>query len=538
MTIADEEFIVIVEAAAGPDDFSRAKKRRASSVARNVRTLRGVRKPLPGHSRVHLPPWADDLREMLTGLNELEFSSRRTSLLQKVCEVGSQYGLIKLERTVSPELLSLLCPKAKRRIKGDLSRILAQATRPCFVLELNAFRCAFEAVYSEKGAATTELIEREFLAKTPHDRVVSVFKNFPVLARLWSQLISQWCDQIVELLLRFSADRGALSRTFFAAQPVGRIIDMHTGLSDPHNKGRTVMLLTCKPGPIIYKPRSGYGEREWSGLIRHLNAEFFRPKLKAARVLCRDGYCWMEEIRFAPCKNQAAARRFYERLGGTIAAAYFLRAVDCHRDNMIASGEYPVLVDAETLWHVTAKTNTQNFIDGLYETGFFSRSARRSSYQYRSSALGRTAPGKHTPHIAARPLSAEGYEIEIINGFRRAWRCLLGTTSRRAAFGRRLQRLRRRELRRIYWSTGNYGAIGRASIQPAALRTGIDRNLLIAHLCTRSAVPQAVIRKEINALKRLDIPYFTRITTPGTPLPKVNVVLEEILKALSRAVHL
>src|SRR6202049_2177645 len=131
MTISDEEFISIIEAATGPGDFPRRKGRSASSVAHNVRTSPAVRETLSGHPRFHLPPWANDLREMLNAVRELEFSSRPSSPLQKVCEVGSQYGLRRLERTVSSELLSLMCPKAKRRLKDNLQRILARATRPC-----------------------------------------------------------------------------------------------------------------------------------------------------------------------------------------------------------------------------------------------------------------------------------------------------------------------------------------------------------------------------------------------------------------------
>ncbi len=536
MTISDEEFIAIVDAAAGPDDFSRRKGRSASSVARNVRTSQDAREPLSGHPRIHLPGWANELRDMLNALGELKFSSRRSSSLQKVCEVGSQYGLRRLERTVSSELLSLLCPPAKRRLKDNLQRVLVRATRPCFALELNAFRCAFAAIYFEKGAATTELMERKFLEKRPYHRLIALFRNFPVLAKLWSLLISQWCDQIAELLLRFSADRVALSRTFFATRPVDKIVDIRPGLSDPHNGGRTVMLLRCKAGSIIYKPRSGHGEREWFSFIRYLNARSLRPKLRAARVLRRDGYCWMEEIRFAPCKDHAAARRFYERVGGMVAAACLLRAVDCHRDNLIACGEYPVLIDAETLWHVTRRTKPKTPLDALYETGFFPSYNRRSSWQYRSSVLGKTTTGQHIPRIGAKPLSAARYKGEIVNGFRSAWDCVLETPETRAAFVRWVRRLRAVARRRIYWPTANYDRIRRASIQPTALRSGIERDILIAGSCARSAVSPALIRAEIDALKRLDIPYFTRKIEQG-PFYDERNLLPDAIKGLRRAVH-
>lgn len=537
MTTPDEEFNAIVEAATGLDDFPRRKGRSASLVARNVRTSRGVREPLSRHPRVHLPRWANELREMLSALGELEFRSRRSSLLHKVCEVGSQLGLRRLEKTVSSELLSLLSPKAKERLKDNLQQVLVRATRPCLALELNAFRCAFEAIHSEKAAATRELRERKFLERPPYHRIISLFKNFPVLAKLWCLLISQWRDQIADLLIRFSADRVALSRTFFAARQVDKITDLRSGLSDPHNGGRTVMLVRCKGGSIIYKPRCGDGEREWFKFIRHLNAEALRPDLRAANVLCRNGYCWMEEIRCAPCKNQAAARRFYQRLGATIAAAYLLKAVDCHRDNVIASGEYPVFIDAETLWHERRGPKAQTSLETLFQTGFISASKQRSTLQYRSSVLGKAASGQHIPIIDAKRLKAAHYKSEIVSGFRKAWKCVLSSRKRRAAFIRGWQRSRRKRIRWIYRSTENYDQIRRASTNPTALRSGIERNLLITRLCQRSRVPSPVVRAEIRALKQLDIPYFTHKAETFV-LPREPIPPPEVVEALRQAVRL
>ena len=101
---------------------------------------------------------------------------------------------------------------------------------------------------------------------------------------------------------------------------------MRCGLSDPHNEGRTVMLLEFAAGSVIYKPRPGDGEWEWFSFLQGMNALSFRPGLRAARVLRQKGYCWMERIESSPCTDQAAARRFYRRMGGMIGVAYLLRA--------------------------------------------------------------------------------------------------------------------------------------------------------------------------------------------------------------------
>src|SRR5207237_367532 len=92
------------------------------------------------------------------------------------------------------------------------------------------------------------------------------------------------------------------------------------------------------------------------------------------------------------------------------------------------------------------------------------------------------------------------------------------------------------ERRWIYWPTANYDRIRQACIQPTALRSGTERDNLIARLCNRSAVIPRVIRAEIDALKRLDIPYFTRKIEQGSFYDE-RTVLPDVIKVLRRAVH-
>jgi lantibiotic modifying enzyme len=295
------------------------------------------------------------------------------------------------------------------------------------------------------------------------------------------------------------------------------------------------MLLEFAAGSVIYKPRSGDGEWEWFSFLHGMNAFSFRPGLRTARVLRRKSYCWMERIEPAPCADEAAARRFYRRIGGMIGAAYLLRAVDCHRDNLIAAGEYPVLVDAEALWHYSHETKPETPIDLLSRTGFLPGSNRRG-LQSRSSALSGATTGQHVPRIRNRALRAAEYKREIIEGFRRAWSCILGTKKRRDAFVRRLERIRSRKGRWIYRPTETYAAITRIAVQPAAVRSGIDRELLIARLCSRRTVPARVVHAEIEALKRLDIPYFVRRHKTQPP-PAHGKVPAEVIDALRRALE-
>ncbi|MEY2561998.1 MAG: hypothetical protein QOH88_191 [Verrucomicrobiota bacterium] len=521
MNFSDEEFIALVEAAADFGDYRCGQyfaKADVAAVSAGGSALR-LRDP------AILPLWAIGLRQMLDTLAGFELDRKSRSSLAILSESGARYGLNRLEATITPKLLNLLSQKAKRSLKLELQRILQRVTRRCLELERTSYSLALAALGQDDEKLDPKATERRFLGEKPTDRLFSLFRKFPVLPRLWFELTCQWCDQVGELLDRLKGDRAALSHAFFERGTLGQIVALSCGLSDPHNKGRTVMLLKFRAGSVIYKPRPGDGEWEWGSLVERMNGQSFRPKLRAPRVLRREGYCWMEPIKAAPCENTAAAQRYHKRLGGLIAVAYLLRAVDCHRHNLIASGEDPVLIDADALWHPSPDGKLQSDFDLLYRTGFFPNSNRRS-LQSRSSVLGHATKGKAS--------GASRYEREIVSGFRQAWHCVLGTRERRDAFAQRLRRICSRSRRSIYWPTERYVAIARASIQPAPLRSGIERDLLIARLCSRKAVSSAVLQAEIDALKRLDIPYFTRRHKAPRP-PDYAAVPANVIEALRTA---
>lgn len=477
--------------------------------------------------------WAVEIRRMLSALAYLELRPGRASPLIKLCEAGARYGWQCLESSGHPALLSAVSRKAKASLTRDLRRDLERLTRPCVELERSSFSLALHSLGMLSGPPDPKLVDQMFLGDRPGHRLFVLFKHFPVLARLWCQLISQWRQHVTEVLVRFAADHQALSRTFFR-EPVGKIVNVQFGLSDRHHSGRTVARLQCEAGSIIYKPREGTGESEWFSLLDWMNSKQFQPKLRIARLLQRKNYCWMEYVEAAPCKNEAEACRFYQRMGALLAVAYLLKAVDCHRDNLIASGENPVLVDVDALWHVSASSKTQSFSDVLHRTGFFP-TANPRSLQSRSSALGPWRAGNHVPRLAGRPLKAASYRQEIAGGFDSAWRCILATRQRRHAFERRLQRIRSGERRWIYRATEKYAAIGKASIQPSVLRSGVERDLLIRRLCSRDIVPLAVVDAEVLALKQLDIPYFMHATNemlPSDTLPIPGEIIETIHSAL------
>jgi lantibiotic modifying enzyme len=382
------------------------------------------------------------------------------------------------------------------------------------------------------GQGSAEVTQRMFLRERPSYRLGSLFQKFPVLARLWILAIDQWRNHIAEILNRIRKDRNAISRCFFERRPLGLIRDMRPGLSDPHRGGRSVTLVEFDSGRVIYKPRSGWSETMWFDLLAWMNRHGFSPKLRIARILERSSYSWMQFVEATSCKDQAEVRRFYERLGSMIAVAYLLKAVDCHRENVIAAGEHPVLVDVDALWHVSPLTKTQSLTAVLYRTGFFPGSKRRS-LQSRSSVLGYAATGKHVARIKGRPEIAGDYAKEIVRGFSEAWRCLVGTARRRGAFQKALRQIWSQRRRWIYLATETYAAILGGALNPQALQSEAAREAVIKRLCSRRSVKRAIVQAEIKALRQLDLPYFVRKTAEPMPADR-STVPAELIQAIRR----
>ena len=58
---------------------------------------------------------------------------------------------------------------------------------------------------------------------------------------------------------------------------------------------------------------------------------------------------WMgRKIENIPCKNESEVEHYYFRMGIHLFLGYALGATDLHGENIIAHGEYPVIIDMET----------------------------------------------------------------------------------------------------------------------------------------------------------------------------------------------
>ena len=72
-------------------------------------------------------------------------------------------------------------------------------------------------------------------------------------------------------------------------------------------------------------------------------------------MLERGDHGWIEAISSGVSDSSEATVRFHERVGGLMALLHVLEAADLTSTHLVARGEHPVLVDAETLFQSRAR---------------------------------------------------------------------------------------------------------------------------------------------------------------------------------------
>jgi hypothetical protein len=527
----EAEFARLIKKASSPADQSRKRSGKQSTHSRKSGRY---------GSRRNRPAWAVELRRMLEALPKFEITGKATYPFSALCEPAIKYAWSRFAAQ-GDKLLYQAGNSVRHSLTDELRTRLLDVAEPCFQLRLQAYRAIYGTLFvsSEnlQTVKTTSLLDR-FSAGQGVARLTETFQAFPVLARVWSQLITDWRIRTAELLERIRVDRGRVGRTFFGVPNPGKLIRLRTGLSDPHHGGRTVLLLEFEAGRVVYKPRSGAGERQWFGLLRWMNTHGFKPAFQIVKVIDRSDYCWMEYVPGRPCRTTRDFGRFYQRAGAMLCAAHLLRAVDCHRGNVIVCGEHPVLVDAEALLHFEGGDHGENSVDSLFQTGFLPLPRQRQNGEYSVPAI---SPALPRPRLrGSRPFD---YQRAVIAGFRAGWRTLLGNSRRRAAVQRRLRRLTNRKWRRIHLPSMTYFNARQAGMQPAALTSGIARSVLLGALCQRANADDSILRAEVAALNRLDIPSFAESVRlallPGeeTLDPKLDRIHRALVTSSDRRVR-
>jgi lantibiotic modifying enzyme len=305
-----------------------------------------------------------------------------------------------------------------------------------------------------------------------------------------------------------------------------RIKRITPGLSDPHDRGQTVTIVQFNDGSrIVYKPRDCEGERIWFSALQWLNENGFEPRFHVPKLISRGKYSWMSFVAHRPCRSKRGLRDFYSRWGAQAAVAQLLGCADLHRQNWIAAGEHPVLVDGEMVGDAFSQqdrgANPMSRLHPLLRTGLLPIFQADGVGRYEGiGPFDGSNRKKETnvfwPTYHGRAQRPDKYINEIASGFEAAARFICDLPNRKRFERFILQAARRKNLRVLKRATIQYRRILDESLQPNYLQKRGER---LRHLVKRCG-PDRVGAIEAQCLARCSVPRFTQKLSPNRKKPK------------------
>jgi len=345
-----------------------------------------------------------------------------------------------------------------------------------------------------------------------------LFSARPVVARWVGARALAWAQEGKTLLARFAQDRQALAALLDLPPEQLVPVELRWGLGDRHETGRVVALLFPGAPALYFKPRSLQPELvldQWWRLFRGLGL----PLAPLPAMVARPTYGWVREVRWVSLAEPRALAAWFRSAGALAAVAWVLGLGDLHWENVVASGEGPVVVDGEG-WAVPA-TATQGdpfATRGVLATGLFSMPALGPSGLREDGAL---AGGAHPParslplYRGAKPDPAAFVE-ELAAGVQESL-VRLSQAARRSGFG--AECFAAMEGLRVRWvarPSEVYARFLRELCANPRVRTGWHASLL-AEATLRPVVASSeqkppfwrLLRQEQRALLSLAVPRLT-----------------------------
>jgi type 2 lantibiotic biosynthesis protein LanM len=443
----------------------------------------------------------------------------------------------------TPQLLT-------RQFLQSLTEQLTECLGRTLTLELNVARLRGALFGSTPQDRFDSFVDQYIWHKND---IIKTLEEYPVLARLLATFTNNWVEATTEAVGRLCRDQKNI-RSHFGLS-LGSVTAVGAGASDAHRNGRSVLIFSFEAGErLVYKPKPLAVDQRFQELLRWLNANGVAPEFPILNILNRGHYGWEEFVEAAACTSTEQVRRFYLRQGGYLALLHVLAATDFHCENIVAAGEFPYLIDLETLFHhgdgakslVTAVQRANRLTaSSVLGTGMLPSVLERKEGKAATdlSGLGGAegqaslvkilhweevgtdsmrAVRRHgtiegsdnRPELAEGPVDAKEYSEEFLQGFGEVYQLL---AKNKEALVDMISGFRDDVVRQVLRPTYIYSLFLEGGLHPDFLRNGLDRDRFMDRLWAGLGAARGVektVPSEREDLLVGDIPYF--YTTPGS----------------------
>ena len=373
--------------------------------------------------------------------------------------------------------------------------------------------------------------------------IYNLCAEYPEMLRLLYTRLQNTADFVTEISRHIHENKSEITASLCGGKPFAKITQMEITGSDCHNGSKkTVKCILDNGESIFYKPHCLKKEIEY----QRLYAEFCgKASLdsKPCPVLDGGDYGIEKCLDTNGCREKAELERYFKRMGIHLFLCYLLSAGDMHQENIIASGEYPILVDAETIFGIQRPQKPQTAEDKINELlswtvlktgilpipiwrvgdkGVIISALHSGGEAYSTVKLPIIKEAKTSkmyiaydcvkidaksslPTLNGNEINPADYTDKLKEGFTAAYRIYMEETQK---FEQELLCFKALDTRYLIRHTQQYGMYLSSSTHPIFLKD-TEARLLMLQVLQKNDYDGGMVNKELNAMLDMDTPLLT-----------------------------
>lgn len=439
---------------------------------------------------------------------------------------------------------NLIIEKCLESISTDLLKLAART----LALEINVARLLNELEGNSPEERFTNFVETKLKSK---NYLYDFYNEYVALARLITIRTAFFVNYVEEALTRLIKDKALINKKFHLQDMQLQSIKFTMG--DSHQEGRSVICFQFNNDKeIFYKPKPLAISKAIQDLFQWANEKGLTHPLKTYNMIDQTSYAWEEVVETYPVKNEQELERFYTRFGYILALMYLLKGTDFHYENIIAHGEYPVIIDFETVFHNTIQhifkdnANTRAKLEVSHSVmgtglvpllGFQSKDGKGLEIsgmggkkqelpfpvlQFENKGTDELKlvrkslfleESSNRPMLNGNKVDATEYANFVIKGFKEITQIVNHYKNELLAPTGPIDKMKNLKIRTVVRDTYFYANFIIESTHPDYLREAMDRENILDRVFF-TTFPPAIVESEKADLLKGDIPYF--VTTPSS----------------------
>ncbi|MGG7177955.1 type 2 lanthipeptide synthetase LanM family protein [Clostridium paraputrificum] len=380
----------------------------------------------------------------------------------------------------------------------------------------------------------------------------SVYEFYPELSRLLMILVKNEVNFISNILV--STDKEFINLVdIFNIDNKDRLKGFSLSSGDTHNDGKSVTILNFTSGKkLLYKPRNIEIDYGYKKFIKWLNSKnidgyynLYSPKVYSNS---KKNEGWVEFIEYKECRDDEGVKRFYKRIGEILCLFHLFNSTDFHYENLIAGGEYPILIDLETVLNPKVYEKVDEYTalmmvnktinDSIYSCGLLPRNIISNKNEKYIDISGLSVdkeqedriksnvienydtdevrlvrkymnwmPKNNNPKLGGQIIESKNYVEEIKEGFINLYRWVM--KNRSMSKEKVIEIFNKRRCRVVIRTTNVYDQILNTSYHPQLLENTVDRKVYLSRIAlSLNSIVEQFVEEEYKQLLNGDIPYF------------------------------